>query len=722
MNRFIRELRRREVFRTAGLYVGFCWIVIEGASVVLPAFEAPDWALQAMIITAVVGFPVMLVLAWFFDITSGGVKLQADATDTVVMPLGRARGDLIVIGVLSIALIFSVYLNLTHEPAVLEQPDPVSLLIADFDNQTGDPVFDGTLEQTLSLGIEGASFVSAFSRLSAQKLIEKLRPDGGLDEEGARLLAVREGIQLVLTGAISEDNGKYLFSVRAIEPVNGDAVAEVEQQAKDKVSVLAAVTEVTDELREELGDTDVGDASDKIIETFTAGTLQAAYDYTRAQVIANDGDYESAIALYQSALESDPNFGRAYSGWAVAAYHLGRSDEAEEVWKKALSLMETMTERERYRTLGTYYMVVSGNFQKAIENFEELVAKFPADGAGHNNLAVSYFSTLDFERAMAEGQKVLEIYPNSLFYKQNAALYAMYAGDFESAEAMGREVISVDESRYYARLPVAIAALSRGDFDAARAAYEDMAQTGEPGASHANLGLADLEIYLGRFEAAIALLDEGIATDINRGNQRAASTKYIALAEARLANGDGTESVVDALNKALAIRRGTSQMVAAARLYLELGQSHLGPGLAIAAELSASLQPEQRAYAALLRGIVDSDVGRHPDAIDKFVGATKLSDSWLLRFELGKAFLRAGSYAEALDEFNSCEARKGEASALFLDDLPTWRYLAELPYWRARAQQEVGMTEAARQSYDAYLTLRADGPLAADARERQASL
>ena len=231
---------------------------------------------------------------------------------------------------LTVALIFSIYMNINDtEDVDPTEISPISVLIADFDNQTGDPLFDGTLEQTLSLGIEGASFVTAFSRLAATKLIEKLRPEGGLDEEGARLLAVREGIELVLTGAISEDNGSYLFSVRALEPVNGNAVAEVEQRAKDKVSVLAAVTEVTDELREELGDTEVGDASDKIIETFTAGTLEAAHAYTRSQFIANDGDYESAIQLYQSALESDPNFGRAYSGWAVAAYHLGRSDEAE---------------------------------------------------------------------------------------------------------------------------------------------------------------------------------------------------------------------------------------------------------------------------------------------------------------------------------------------------------------------------------------------------------
>ncbi len=720
MQRFIRELRRRAVFRTAGLYVGISWIGIEGASVVLPAFDAPDWALRALIVAAVIGFPVMLGLAWIYEITDRGIVVQEDATDTVVIPFGGRRMDFVVIGILSVALAFSVYLNLTATSGPAPQPDPVSLLIADFANKTGDPIFDGTLEQAFSIGIEGAPFVTAFSRSSAKSHIERLRPDGKLDEEGARLVAVREGIELVITGEISEDNGKYLFAVRAIEPVDGKTIAEVRQTAKDKTDVLTVVTEVTGKIREDLGDTDVGEGSQRIIETFTAGTLQAAHDYTKAQAVAKEGDYEQAIALYKAALESDPNFGRAYSGWAVAAHSLGHSAEAEEVWGKALSLMETMTERERYRTLGTYYMVISGNYQKAIENFRTLVEKFPADGAGHNNLAVAYFSTLDFESAKEEGRRVLEIYPNNLFYKQNAALYAMYAGDFEAAEKQAREVIETDETRYYARLPVAVAALARNDFDAATAAYEDMAGTGDHGASHANLGLADLSIYRGRYADAIALLGEGISADRNSGNEHAASTKFIALAEAHILNDDPSAAAVQAIEAALGISGGLSQKVAAALHYVSLGL--VDEAGAIADDLAAGLQPQNRAYGAMIRGAVLSLEGRHAEALDALVQATRLSDFWLVRYELGKAYLRAGSFAEALDEFSACEARRGEASAVFLDDLPTWRYLADLPYWRARAQQELGMRHAAKQSYRAYLALRPEGPLALDARERMTSL
>ena len=122
----------------------------------------------------------------------------------------------------------------------------------------------------------------------------------------------------------------------------------------------------------------------------------------------------------------------------------------------------------------------------------------------------------------------------------------------------------------------------------------------------------------------------------------------------------------------------------------------------------------------MILAALDSDAGRHVDALDKLRSAVELSDSWLVRFQMGRAYFASGSFAEALDEFNICQNRRGEASAIFLDDLPTWRYLATLPYWQGRSQQELGMTSAATESYQAFIDLRPDAdPLAADARQRK---
>ena len=124
MKKLFRELRRREVFSTAGLYVGVCWILIEVSSVVLPTFDAPEWMIRAIIITAVIGFPTMLVLAWIYNLTDQGIEVQADSTDTIVAPIGSRKMDFVVIGVLSVALILSVYMKMTSGPKVVDQLEP----------------------------------------------------------------------------------------------------------------------------------------------------------------------------------------------------------------------------------------------------------------------------------------------------------------------------------------------------------------------------------------------------------------------------------------------------------------------------------------------------------------------------------------------------------------------------------------------------------------------
>jgi tetratricopeptide (TPR) repeat protein len=718
MPNLIRELRRREVFRATGLYVGVMWILIEAASVLLPAFEAPEWVLRALIIVGIIGLPVAVVLAWFFDFTDHGIEIQAEATDTVVMPFGRRRTDFVVIGVLTVALIFSVYLNITSGPEIVEELEPISVLIADFDNQTGDPLFDGTIEQTIGIGIEGASFITAFDRNRARSRIKLVRAEGGdtLDEEAARLIAVREGIQLVLSGTVSESNDRYEFNVNFFEPTSSDRVVEVERTAPDKVSVLATVSEIAGEIREELGDTSIEKDTLRGNESFTAASLEAAKAYAEAQSVAYAGDYEQAAGYYRQAIEFDPNFGRAYSGWALAMFNLGRDAEAEELWQKALTHMNTMTDRERHRTLGLYYMAVSQNYEKAIESYEDLVAKYPADGAGHNNLAVAYFSTLDFAGAMEEARKVLEIYPSNLFYQQNYALFAMYAGEFDLAEEIAREVIAQDDSRYYAWLPIAIAELSRGNLDTARDSYRSMAATGERGASLANLGLADLALFEGHHQQAVDLLVQGVGVDIEAGNKRSAATKYVALAEAYSGSGDADASI-EAIESALATNAGLGRQVSAALMYLELDR--VEAARAISEALLAAVQKQRRAYGEMIGGLIEAREGNSVAALDRLRSALELADFWLVRFYLGRAYLDAGSYVEALDEFEIAAQRRGEAAALFQDDLPTWRYLDTLPYWRGRAQEALGMSDAAAESYTEFLARRpGEDSLVLDARER----
>ena len=717
MHRLFKELRRREVFRTTGLYVGVAWIVVEVSSVLFDAFEAPDWALQAVIILAIIGLPVTVVLAWVFDITDRGIEVQADATDTMVVPFGGRRMDFVVIGVLSVALIFSVYLNVAGDrEAVVEQIEPISVLIADFDNRTGDDLFDGTLEQALQIGIESAPFITGYRRDAAKRVAATLDIGGPLDEAAARLVSVREGVKLVMAGSIAEEDGEYKLYVRAIDPKGGEVMAEVDADAKDKLSVLEAVGTLSGDLREKLGDESLDREKFRAAETFTAKSLEAAQAYSRAQSLQYHGKYDEAMAFYRDALEHDPNFGRAYSGLALSAFALGREKEASELWEKALATLDTMTERERLRTLGLYYANVTRNFKKAIETYNTLIEKYPADDAAHNGLAIQYFYLLDFDKALEAGKALLDIYPNSVMGRSNYALYAMYASEFQRAVDEARKVQSADPTYFKAWLPIAMNALASGDQQAAVDAYQNMGEASTRGLSTSLLGLADTAIFHGRYDQARSLLSQGISIDAEANSQYFLSAKYIALAQTELHAGNSV-AASEAAEKAIEISTADSRLVPAALIFMETGNADRARQ--IAEQLGNKLQPQSRAYSKLIEGLLALDDDRLVDGIESITSGIELADLWLLRFYRGRAYLSAGYSAEALDEFTACRERHGEATAIFLDDLPTYRHMAELPYWIGRAQQQLGMTEAAQENYGRFVARRpAGGPLAEDARQR----
>ena len=423
MKNFIRELRRRHVFRAAGLYAGAAWIALEGADILLPAFDAPEWIFRGLIIVAFVGFPVALILAWVYELTERGLERESDLSEEQSEARHRKgrQLDFAVIGVLAVALGISLYGNFR---GVVEIPiGPISVLVADFDDQTNDPLFQGTLEQALIIGAEEAPFVTSYSRANATKIAQEIGTRNALDEEGARLVAVREGIKLVLSGSVIPEGSSYSVNLRAVDPTNGKEISKAKRKAKSKSEVLGSVGLAAQDIRKDLGDTNT-DGSHAGLETFTAASLEAVQNYVKAQDLARAGKDEEAVTFYRAAVTEDVNFGRAYSGLALSAYKLGRKDEADAAWERALGLLDGMTEREKYRTLGVYYSLVAGNFTKAIENYATLVELYPADSAGHNNLAVAHFLTLDFDEAQKEGGKILEIYPNKTLYRANYALYA----------------------------------------------------------------------------------------------------------------------------------------------------------------------------------------------------------------------------------------------------------------------------------------------------------
>jgi tetratricopeptide (TPR) repeat protein len=596
--------------------------------------------------------------------------------------------------------------------------EPVTLLIADFENRTRDPVFDGSLEAGLSLAMEGASFISAFSRDSAQAINARLRPGSPLDPEGARLVSQREGIKVILAGAIDRKGDEYEVSVRAIDPIPGTVVATASATADNKGEVLDAVNTVAARLRTALGDTTTESGRLAAGETFTAASLEAAQEYARAQQLHYSAKNEEAIAAYRRALEHDPEMGRAYAGWALVEAILGRTDEAEALYKQALARLDRMTEREKFRTLGTYYNRVARNPDKAIENFSLLVEKYPADASALNNLAVAHFRALHFADALRYGKQLVSVYPEQAQWQYNYALYAMYAGDFEVARVHGEEALKRNADIPKAYMAVAMAALSRGDIAGTLREWDRAAKSSVQGASLAALGIADVALYQGRHLDAATVLEPAAERDRGARNTAGFAAKRIALAEAHQLAGDARRAVAIAQD-ALKINSADSTIVAAARLLLASGRR--AEALALAGELGKRLNAQGRAYGKLIEGEVALRDGRTTEGIELLRAGVGLADLWLLRYALGIAHVHASGYAEAIAELERCVQRRGEGTSVFLNDEPTWRYMAPLTYWLARAREGAGRNAEATEGYKQFLALRPSSPndpMVVDARRR----
>jgi hypothetical protein len=215
----------------------------------------------------------------------------------------------------------------------------------------------------------------------------------------------------------------------------------------------------------------------------------------------------------------------------------------------------------------------------------------------------------------------------------------------------------------------------------ARPSYDRMSTMGPRAASVAAAGLADLELYRGHYAAAAEMLQRAIEMDTRARNMAAVASNYLALAEARAAQGRPAEAVT-AVEHALGASRDENVLLPAARMYISLDRP--AEADALARELAANTDGYARAYAGVVDAELAMDRGDAARAIATLESLLRTTDLWLARFVLGHAYLQSQRYADASGAFETCQLRRAEATSLFAGDVPTLRYFAELDRARAR--------------------------------------
>lgn len=590
---------------------------------------------------------------------------------------------------------------------------PVKLLIADFDNNSGEQVFDRTLEPLFSVELEGASFITAMNREQARRIGQELQPAALKFDEGlARLVAVREGFDVVLSGAIDKSADGFALSTRALDAVTGKLLAENKETVKTKEEVLSIVRRLAGPVRRSLGDVSTDSAQMIAGETYTAGSMEAAHSYAVGQEQQYAGKFDEALRYYQMAVQLDPSFGRAYAGIAVVERNLGHRKEAIESYSMALSRIDRMSERERYRTRGGYYVTILQP-EKAVQEFQALVNKYPSDTAGHANLAVAYLSLRKIPEALAEGRKAIEIYPKNVAQRNNVAMFALYAGDYSMAVREAQETLKLNPAYPKAFVALALGQLALGRPDQAAQTYSKLRTMGALGASRASAGMADVAMFQGKAADAITELTAGIEADESAGNLPGAASKRILQGFAYLTRGDSKRAAAVA-EKAAAGSADDDVRMLGGLILARSGQ--IEQSLGVAASLEQSSQPGSQARGRIVRGEVLTQQKKFADAAVVLQESLRMLDLWSGHYALGLSLLGAGDFAKAEEQLQICIKRGGETTSLLMDEIPTHSLLPPVYYYLGLAQ-EAQKKPAAKESFAKFLAQRgqADDPMTKDA-------
>ena len=371
----------------------------------------------------------------------------------VSLPSRRLSLTVALIAIVASCVAAYVYL---HRPPKLTAKD--TIVLADFENKTGDPVFDQTLRQGLAVQFEQSSFLTVVSEQSiAQALHFMNRPAGtALGPEVAREICQRTGSAAVLDGSITGVGNQYVLWLRARNCRSGDVLAQEQAVAEKKEAVLSALSRISAQIRTRLGESLATIQDHSTLDQATTSSLEALKAYTAGKMAIYARGGPAAIAHLQQAIAIDPQFAMAHAQLGFMLWNMGQTDLGAEQVRVAYGLRDHLSDRERRYILMLYDRQVTGNLQKEMQTLEAWVQTYPHDA---DALAISggwaALGTGQYERGIQTGEEVIRQFPDMSFGYTVAAHYLSLDRFAEAEDALRRaaarklEIPEMLVSRYY---------------------------------------------------------------------------------------------------------------------------------------------------------------------------------------------------------------------------------------------------------------------------------
>jgi len=338
-----------------------------------------------------------------------------------------------------------VLVGFWHFRPALVLTDKDVLVLADFTNTTDDPVFDVTLREALAVQLEQSPFLKIMGDEQMRQDLSMMGRSAGerIANQVAREICQRENEKAMIGGSIASLGKTYAITLQATNCQTGEALAREQVEAADKEHVLGAVATAVTRMRAKLGESLA--SIQKLTapsEQVTTTSLEAFQAYALGAAQSNLGLWLEAIPFYQRATELDPNFATAYRRLGIMYSNVGEARRGAECLEKAFALVDRVSDRERLNISAFYYVLGTGEGNKAVDAFQWYARTYPRESAPHNMMGNLYYVAGDREKALAEYQEAARLDPRLAVYYGNQVGAYSDLDRFDEAKAVAEKAFA----------------------------------------------------------------------------------------------------------------------------------------------------------------------------------------------------------------------------------------------------------------------------------------
>jgi eukaryotic-like serine/threonine-protein kinase len=515
------------------------------------------------------------------DTESGRSPASTDRVGTSALGrAGRAKLTSYIAAVIVVAAaIAGGFYYRSHRAKPLTDKDTV--VLADFENKTGDAVFDDALKTALNVSLNQSPFLNVLSDSTVSKTLKLMTkpPDTKLTPDVARELCQRAGSKAYIAGSIASLGSQYVLGLKVVNCQSGDVLTQEQATANSKEKVLNALGDIASKLRGELGESLASVLKlDVPLEQATTSSLEALQAYSLGEKLHNQKGAAYALPYRERAIELDPKFALGYRAVGGAYASLGELGRAGDYFTKAFQLREHASERERLAITADYYAIVTGELDKAAQTYQELSAGYPRDYAAYGHLGFAYAGEGRYEKAADGYREAIRVAPDRVVGYGNlvSALLALQRFDEARQTAAQEQARNLDSIASHDGLYAA--AFLRGDVGGM--AEQQQWYVGGPEEDQGLSLASDTEAYVGHLDKAQELTKRSVDFSIRNDSKETGAIwlENAALREAAFGNLPRAKQSADEGLKLVRTSQGVE--VEAALAYALAGDSGRAESLA----------------------------------------------------------------------------------------------------------------------------------------------